>query len=82
MAKISALPAAGELQGDELLPLVQDEETRRVTHAEMVAGLVGSDSGEGVARVTTIMTLIQGQYDLLSPPDENTLYIIVEEAPA
>ncbi|MDR1145984.1 MAG: hypothetical protein LBK71_07620 [Verrucomicrobiales bacterium] len=34
--KISELPAAGELSGDELIPVVQDGETRKATVTELV----------------------------------------------
>lgn len=29
--------------------------------------------------VTTIVTLTQAEYDALSPPDDDTLYVILEE---
>lgn len=51
----------------------------RVVNAVLPGDVIVTDAeSTGAPVVTSIVTITQGDYDALDPPDPNTLYIIVE----
>lgn len=77
--KISEMTSATTLGGTELLPIVQSGSNKKITVDLFKSGLVESDTTgiTGANIVTNIVTISQSNYDAISTPDANTIYIIV-----
>lgn len=56
MAKITELPTAGPIAGEETLPIVQDGETKQAPYSDLVDALTGAVAHEGAAQLTAIAT--------------------------
>jgi hypothetical protein len=70
ITELNALAAADINLGADSLVIVNDNESKKITPGNLMSGRVQSTN------VTNLVTITQNDYDNLSSPDANTLYII------
>ena len=76
MAKISQYPVETSPTDSDVVPVVQSGVTKKMALSVLKTYMGGNVSSSDFS---TIVKCTQAEYDALSPVDEETLYIIVEE---